>query len=157
MRGGCGPRVSVVFCTDHRDPDGRVVADWVASVACGRGDLDVDVLDLAAAGLPEVDCCAVPTPPAVRDLAPWLRFADGFVVVAPRWLPSPVARAVQWCAAGWRGKPVAFAGVPPAPLVALLAAVPVVLLDDSMRFPDRFTADRVLAEFARIPYEQRKE
>lgn len=134
-----------------------MVADWVATLACGRGDLDVDVLDLAEARLPEVDCRTVPTPPAVRDLAPWLDFADGFVVVVPRRFPSPVTRAVRWCAAAWRAKPVAFAGVAPAPLVALLAAVPVLLLDDPIRFPDRHTADRVLAEFARIPDEQRKE
>jgi hypothetical protein len=153
MRGKCGPRVSVVF----DDRDGLVVADWVATLACGRGDLDVDVLDLTAAGLPDVDPCGSSTPPAVRDLAPWLGFADGFVVVAPRRFPSPVARAVRWCAADWRAKPVAVAGAAPAPLVALLAAVPVVLLDDPVRFPDRYTADRVLAEFARIPYEQRKE
>jgi hypothetical protein len=153
MREECGPRVSVVF----DDRDGLVVADWVATLACARGDLDVDVLDLTAAGLPEVDRCGLPTPPAVRDLAPWLGFADGFVVVAPRRFPSPVARAVRWCAAGWRAKPVAVAGVAPASLVALLAAVPVVLVGGPIHFPDRFTADPVLAEFARIPYEQRKE
>lgn len=155
MRGECGPRVSVVF----GDADDRVVADWVATLACGRA-LDVDVLDLTAAGLPEVDCHTGPTPPAVRDLEPWLGSADGFVVVVPRRFPSPVVRAVRWCAAGWRAKPVAFAGVAPASLVALLAAVPVVLVENPLVFPDRFTADRALAEFAsraRIPYEQRKE
>ncbi len=155
MREECGPRVSVVFGDDD-----RVVADWVATLACGRGDLDVDVLDLTETGLPEADCRTVFTPPAVRDLAPWLDLADGFVVVAPRRFPSPVVRALRWCAAAWRAKPVAFAGVAPEPLVALLAAVPVVLVGAPMRFPDRFTADRVLAELAsraRIPYEQRKE
>jgi NAD(P)H-dependent FMN reductase len=123
--------VSVVFGC----PDDRVVAEWVATLARGRGDLDrdldgdleVDVLDLTIACLPDVDRCAGPTPPAVRDLAPWLRFADGFVVVVPRSHPSPVVRAVQWCADEWRAKPVAFAGVAPPALISLFAAVPVVL------------------------------
>ena len=125
MRGECGPRVSVVFGC----PDDRAVADRVAALACGCVDLEVDVLDLTIACLPDVDRCAGPTPPGVRDLAPWLRFADGFVVVVPRSYPSPVVRAVQWCADEWRAKPVAFAGVAPPALISLFAAVPVVLID----------------------------
>ncbi|MBE1565654.1 NADPH-dependent FMN reductase [Nonomuraea africana] len=86
--------------------DGLEVAEWLSGRACHRG-FEVDLLDLAAAGLPEVCSYEVPTPPAVQDLAPWLAAADAFVLVVPECLPPSLA---DWCAPQWRARSAAFAG-----------------------------------------------
>ncbi|GAA2642809.1 hypothetical protein GCM10010412_003020 [Nonomuraea recticatena] len=86
--------------------DGLAVAEWLSYLACPRG-FEVDLLDLQAAGLPEVCSHEVPTPPAVQDLVPWLAAADAFVVVIPECFPMSLA---DWCAPQWRARPAAFAG-----------------------------------------------
>ncbi|MFC6897964.1 NADPH-dependent FMN reductase [Nonomuraea dietziae] len=83
--------------------DGLAVAEWLSYLACPRG-FEVDLLDLQAAGLPEVCSHEVPTPPAVQDLVPWLAAADAFVVVIPECFPMSL---VDWCAPQWRARPAA--------------------------------------------------
>jgi NAD(P)H-dependent FMN reductase len=97
----------------------------LAGLAGRRARLEVDLIDLAAACLPE-PCPGVlpgdaPEPPAVRELRPWLDAADGFVVVAPaaaRQQPAgqfpggqqaagPLQRALVWCAEAFKARPVA--------------------------------------------------
>ncbi|WP_053174480.1 NADPH-dependent FMN reductase [Nonomuraea sp. SBT364] len=88
--------------------------DWLADRACRRCDVEIDLIDLAAACLPDVRPDVrpevVPTPPAVRDLAPWLASGDGFVVVVPERSPGSLSNVIAWYGREWRGKPVAFAG-----------------------------------------------
>lgn len=93
------PRVAIVTGSDH------AAACLVADRACGRAGLEVDLIDLEAACLPDLVVERVPVPPAVRDLTPWLVAADGFVVVACR--PCLLRKAVGWCGEAWRAKPVA--------------------------------------------------
>ncbi len=87
----------------------------LAGIAGRRACLEVDLIDLAAACLPEpchgVLPGAAPVPPAVRELRPWLAAADGFVVVAPAApeprAPGPLRRALAWCAEAFKARPVA--------------------------------------------------
>lgn len=97
---------------------GRVAgaeARRLAGLAGRRACLEVDLIDLAAACLPEpcpgVLPGAAPEPPAVRELRPWLDAADGFVVVAPAAVQAypagPLRRALVWCAEAFKARPVA--------------------------------------------------
>ncbi|NDL58663.1 NADPH-dependent FMN reductase [Phytoactinopolyspora mesophila] len=95
---------------------GQGLADWFAAHANRRGDIDVDVIDLTDAWLPE----AVPEliskdrtrrPRAVQDLAPWLAAADGFVVVTAEHnasFPALLKNTIDWFDAEWAAKPVGF-------------------------------------------------
>lgn len=77
-------QVAVIIGSTRTGRFGPTVAQWVAGLAGQRADLDVDVVGLVEAGLPEVspaDDGSVPSP--VRDLAPRLDQADAFVVVTP--------------------------------------------------------------------------
>ncbi|WP_419998284.1 NAD(P)H-dependent oxidoreductase [Streptomyces boninensis] len=92
---------------------GRVAAERVAVAAGQLAGREADVLDLAAACLPE-PCpgpgWCEPEPAAVRDLRPWLASADGFVAVLPAAAnspPAPLHSALTWCADAWRARPVA--------------------------------------------------
>ncbi|MFI6502422.1 NADPH-dependent FMN reductase [Nonomuraea typhae] len=93
------PRLAVVTGSDHS------AAALIAERACVTFGLEVDVIDLESACLPDPAPSRALVPPAVRDLRPWLVAAQGFVVVAVRsWT---LRKAVFWCAEAWRAKPVA--------------------------------------------------
>ncbi|NGN64872.1 NAD(P)H-dependent oxidoreductase [Streptomyces sp. A7024] len=92
---------------------GRSAAALAAAGAGRRAGREADVIDLAAACLPEPGpepgWCE-PEPAAVRDLRPWLAAADGFAVVVPARTehpPPPLRSALTWCADAWRARPVA--------------------------------------------------
>jgi NAD(P)H-dependent FMN reductase len=107
-------RVVVIIGSIRQGRFGPTAANWIAAQACGRDDLEVDVVDLAEAWLPEVlpgDQARLPTPRAVRDLAPWLAAADAFVVVTPEYnrsYPGSLKNAIDWYREEWRAKPVGF-------------------------------------------------
>lgn len=100
-------------------PAAGAEARRLAGLAGRRARLEVDLIDLAAACLPEprpgVLPGDAPEPPAVRELRPWLDAADGFVVVAPAARPrttppdsaGPLQRALVWCAEAFKARPVA--------------------------------------------------
>ncbi|MCO1659067.1 NADPH-dependent FMN reductase [Pseudonocardia humida] len=107
-------RVVVIIGSIRRGRFGPTAAGWFAAHASERDDVEVDVVDLAEAWLPEVlpDVRArLPTPQPVRDLAPWLAAADAFVVVTPEYnhgFPGALKNAIDWFREEWRAKPVAF-------------------------------------------------
>ncbi len=107
-------RVVVIIGSIRRGRFGPIAAGWFAAQACERDDVDVDVVDLAEAWLPEVlpdDQARLPTPQPVRDLAPWLAAADAFVVVTPEYnhsFPGSLKNAIDWFREEWQAKPVAF-------------------------------------------------
>ncbi|MFE3447427.1 NADPH-dependent FMN reductase [Nonomuraea sp. NPDC059194] len=122
--------------------DGLKVADWLWHIACPHG-LEVDLLDLEAAGLPEVCSSEVPTPPAVHDLRPWLAAADAFVVVRPACFPDSLA---DWYAPQWRTRPAAFAGLgDDDDAVARLRPFFATTVAEVIRYGRRGSADRVLS------------
>ncbi|MEJ2854988.1 MULTISPECIES: NADPH-dependent FMN reductase [unclassified Saccharothrix] len=89
-----------------------VVANWFTEQARQRADLDVDVLDLADVGLPDV-LAGWDEEPAdeVKAVSPRLADADAFVVVTPEYnhsFPAPLKSAIDWHNAEWRAKPVGF-------------------------------------------------
>lgn len=90
---------------------GPTVADWFAAQARQRADLEVDVIDLAEAALPEILPDGDDSPQSVRELAPWLAEADAFVVVTPEYnhsFPASLKTAIDWFFDEWQAKPVSF-------------------------------------------------
>ncbi len=85
------------------------VAAWFARVAGARGDMAVDVVDLAEARLPDV--LGTDGGPAAGDIAVRLASADAFVVVTPEYnhsFPAALKNAIDWNYEPWRAKPVGF-------------------------------------------------
>ncbi|KAB2590687.1 NADPH-dependent FMN reductase [Streptomyces arboris] len=80
-------RVAVIIGSVRSGRFGPAPADWIAAEAAKRDDLDVDVIDLARAWLPDVlpATAGTPAPQAVQDLAPWLDASDAFVIVTPEY------------------------------------------------------------------------
>lgn len=107
-------RVVVIIGSIRRGRFGPTAACWFAAQASERDDVEVDVVDLAEAWLPEVlpdERACLPTPQPVRDLAPWLAAADAFVVVTPEYnhgYPGSLKNAIDWFRDEWQAKPVAF-------------------------------------------------
>jgi NAD(P)H-dependent FMN reductase len=105
-------RVAVIIGSTRSGRFGPTVAEWFAAQARRRRELEVDVVDLAEARLPEVLTDEDEELPAeVRALAPRLAAADGFVVVTPEYnhsFPAPLKTAIDWYYAEWQAKPVAF-------------------------------------------------
>jgi NAD(P)H-dependent FMN reductase len=104
-------RVAVILSTTHDDRGGPL-ARWITGRAEARPGLDLDIIDLAEAHLPEAPGTDTgPRPLAVRDLAPWLTAADAFVLLTPernRSFPASLKNAIDWYPEEWRAKPVAF-------------------------------------------------
>ncbi|WP_192809736.1 NAD(P)H-dependent oxidoreductase [Actinomadura rudentiformis] len=151
-------RIAIIItgAADHAD---RAVAEWLAGRVHARGDAEVDLLDLGAACLPDRPAAHLPTPPAVRDLTPWLGAANGFLLVLPGTPPDQVRRAVSWCGDCWRAKPVGliwYGVVPDAEgevcaleVRSLLDSVGAVTIGEAVRFADSDRsgqADLMLAE-----------
>lgn len=105
-------RVAVIVGSTRKGRFAPTAADWFASLARQRDDLEVDVIDLAYTGLPDVLAAdGDPRPPAVAQLGPWLAEADAFVVVTPEYnhsFPGALKNAIDWFGDEWRAKPVAF-------------------------------------------------
>ncbi|MFF8608682.1 NADPH-dependent FMN reductase [Streptomyces sp. NPDC015346] len=104
-------RVAVIIGSTRTGRFGPTAANWIADEAAMRGDLDVDVIDLATAWLPDVLGAEGPAPQAVRDLSPWLASSDAFVIVTPEYnhsFPASLKNAIDWYTDEWKAKPVAF-------------------------------------------------
>ncbi|MFJ9430289.1 NADPH-dependent FMN reductase [Streptomyces sp. NPDC101490] len=153
-------RLAVIIGSTREGRFGPVVADWFVRQARARGDLVVDVVDIAEARLP----AALSAPdenggyasPEVRAYAERIAAADVFVVVTPeynRGYPAALKHAIDCVYAEWQAKPVAFVGYAGGmsggiraveqlrPVFTELHAVP---LRDSVNFPHvhtRFGAD----------------
>ncbi|WP_325050316.1 NADPH-dependent FMN reductase [Actinomadura craniellae] len=103
--------MAVIIGSTRRGRFGPTVAGWFAAQAGRRADMDVDLVDLAEARLPET----LPdhdedVPEPVRALAPRLAAADAFAVVAPEYnhgFPAPLKTAIDWYYDEWKAKPVA--------------------------------------------------
>ncbi|MFF0449734.1 NADPH-dependent FMN reductase [Streptomyces sp. NPDC004609] len=108
-------RVAVVDGSIRTGRSGPTPARWIAAEAAGREDLEVDVVDLAEARLPDAppENGTVPVPRAVRDLARRLARSDAFVIVTPEdthGFPASLGNAIGWYTDAWKAKPVALVG-----------------------------------------------
>lgn len=105
-------RVAVIIGSTRVGRFGPTVADWFVARARRRGDLDLDLVDLAETRLPDLLTDQdEPAPPQVRALAPRLAGADAFVVVTPEYnrsFPAPLKTAIDWFYEEWQAKPVTF-------------------------------------------------
>jgi NAD(P)H-dependent FMN reductase len=104
-------RMTIIIGSTRRGRFGPTVADWFAAHARRRPGFEVDVIDLAEAGLPEtLGDIDEPPPPPVRDLAPRLDAADAFAIVTPEYnhgFPAPLKTLLDWFYDEWKAKPVA--------------------------------------------------
>ncbi|MDP9842366.1 NADPH-dependent FMN reductase [Streptosporangium lutulentum] len=106
-------RVAIIIGSTRDGRFGPTVAEWFAAKARRREDLEVDVVDLAEAGLPDTLSGeeGTPAPAPVRVLAPRLAAADAFAVVTPEYnrsFPAPLKTAIDWYYEEWQAKPVTF-------------------------------------------------
>src|SRR5690349_20067263 len=103
--------VAVIVASTRTGRFGPTVADWFAQQAAKRAELDIDLIDLAAANLPvTLTDTDEPAPTEVAVLAPRLAAADAFVVVTPEYnssFPAPLKTALDWYYEEWHAKPVA--------------------------------------------------
>lgn len=102
-------RVAVIIGSTREGRFGPTVAQWLMAQAAQRGDMAVDLIDLAEIGLPEV--FTEKEPPAVTQLGVRLRAADALVVVTPEYnhgYPAALKTAIDWYQEEWHAKPVGF-------------------------------------------------
>ena len=101
--------LAIVIGSTREGRRGPAIAEWFRTAAQQRGNMDLDVIDLAAAGLPDV--LTNSRPPEVIALANRLDRADAFVIVTPEYnhsFPAPLKTAIDWYSAEWQAKPVGF-------------------------------------------------
>ncbi|WP_321477255.1 NAD(P)H-dependent oxidoreductase [uncultured Paludibaculum sp.] len=102
-------RLVVIVASTRKGRFGPTVARWFASQAAQRGDLTVDVIDLAEAQLPEA--LSDQRNAAVTAVADKLARADVFTVVTPEYnhsFPAPLKTAIDWHFKEWHAKAVGF-------------------------------------------------
>ena len=94
---------------------GGRVAEWFTNLAGARGDLAIDLIDLAAIALPERLPAAHPArggrAPAVAPFAERVAAAEAFVIVTPEYnhgYPAALKQALDLLHVEWRAKPVSF-------------------------------------------------
>jgi NAD(P)H-dependent FMN reductase len=101
--------VAVIVGSTREGRFGGTVADWFVGEASERGDMVIDLIDLAELDLP----MALPLVPAPRAQAYVERIglADAFVVITPEYnhgYPASLKQAIDLPRDEWREKPVGF-------------------------------------------------
>ncbi|QUH01123.1 NAD(P)H-dependent oxidoreductase [Saccharopolyspora erythraea] len=102
-------RLAVIVGSTREGRFAETVSAWFAEQAHTHNDMDVDVIDLADAGLPAVHP-AEATPP-LQDFAARLDAADAFVIVTPEYnhgYPASLKFAIDSAYREWNAKPVGF-------------------------------------------------
>ena len=102
-------RLAVIIGSTRQGRLGPAIARWFAAHAGARPDVDVDVIDLVEARLPEVMSSAAS--PEVAALGARLAAADAFVIVTPEYnhsFPAPLKHAIDFYSTEWQAKPIAF-------------------------------------------------
>ncbi len=100
--------LAVIIASTREGRLGGTVGSWFVDQAKQRGDLVVDLIDLAATPLPTT--MPSPAPPEVLAFANRLCAADAFVVVTPEYnhsFPGPLKSAIDSAHGEWAAKPVA--------------------------------------------------
>ena len=105
-------RLAIIIGSTREGRFGPTVTRWFAAQARHRADTEVEVIDLAEAGLPAcITAFGELKPLAVQALAPQLAQADAFVVVTPEYnhsFPASLKLALDWYRDEWQAKPVGF-------------------------------------------------
>lgn len=106
-------RVAVIIGSNREGRFGPTAARWFASHAQRRGDLTVDLVDLAETPLPTAITSRPSTEVAraLGGLTGRLDLADAFVVVTPEYnhsYPASLKAAIDWHSTQWQAKPIGF-------------------------------------------------
>ncbi|WP_327111558.1 NAD(P)H-dependent oxidoreductase [Nocardia sp. NBC_01730] len=107
-------RLAIVIGSVREGRFAPIVAAWFIAQARQRGDLEIDVIDLAE--IPLGSTAPSTSPPvhvrqALDQLTPRLADADAFVVVTPEYnhsYPAALKNAIDWHGPQFHAKPVAF-------------------------------------------------
>jgi NAD(P)H-dependent FMN reductase len=110
------PTLQIIIASTRPGRAGLPIGRWFAARAEADGRFDVDVVDLAALGLPFMDEPNHPrlrryTHQHTRDWSARVDRADAFVFVTPEYnhgLSAPLKNAIDYLHAEWRHKPVGF-------------------------------------------------
>ena len=110
------PVLQVIAGSTRPGRKGIAVAQWVARQAEAHGGFDVELVDLADAGLPVLDEPNHPrlgqyTQQHTKDWSATISRADAFVFVFPEYnhsIPGGFKNAVDSLGPEWQGKTVAF-------------------------------------------------
>jgi NAD(P)H-dependent FMN reductase len=107
-------KLAVIIGSVRQGRFGPTVANWFASEAERREDVEIDLIDLADVALgseaPSMEASAEVLQ-ALSGLTPRLDAADAFVVVTPEYnhsFPAALKNAIDWHNTQFRAKPVAF-------------------------------------------------
>lgn len=108
------PVVQVIIASTRPGRAGLPVGRWIAEHAAKRGDLDVEVVDLAEIALPVLDEPHHPRArrymrPHTRRFSELIDRADGFVMVFPEYnhsLNAALKNAIDYLFHEWTHKPV---------------------------------------------------
>ncbi|MFC7305682.1 NADPH-dependent FMN reductase [Streptomyces monticola] len=115
--GSAGPaapvRIAVILGSDREGRFGPVIADWFLSRVRERADLEVELIDVASAGLPTVlsHQPSAEVRERLGEVSPKLAAADAFVVLTPEYnhsFPAALKSLIDWHHVEWQAKPVAF-------------------------------------------------
>jgi len=106
-------RVAVIVGSVRDGRFGPVVAEWFATQARQRPELDVDVIDLADVDLPVrlTDNPAPEVAAVLADVTGRLTEAQAFVVVTPEYnhsFPASLKNLIDWHLTQWQAKPIGF-------------------------------------------------
>lgn len=108
------PRLQVIVASTRPGRVGLPVAEWFRARACSHGAFEVELIDLAAVGLPFLD---EPNHPRLRDYEhdhtkAWSKSvdsADAFAIVMPEYnygFNAPLKNAIDYLHHEWKHKPV---------------------------------------------------
>ncbi|MFH8609931.1 NADPH-dependent FMN reductase [Streptomyces sp. NPDC018029] len=102
-------KVAVIVASTREGRFAPTITDWFTGQAAHRPDLDIDVIDLAEARLPEG--LSKRPGPEVTGITRRIDAADAFVVITPEYnhsYPASLKTAIDWHYEEWRAKPVGF-------------------------------------------------
>ena len=112
------PKIGVIISSTRPTRFGDKPAKWIADHAAARGDIDVEIVDLADYDLPLFDAPAsdlwMPTPNPVA--AKWqakLNEFDGYIIVTAEYnrsITGVLKNAIDWAYTPFVRKAVAFVG-----------------------------------------------
>lgn len=141
-------RVAVVVGSVREGRFGPTAAEWFADSARNHEAVEVDLIDLAEAGVPErLVEEEKDTPDEVRALGARLARADAFVLVTPEYnrsFPASLKTAIDWFQEAWKAKPagfVSYGGVTGGRLAVeqlrlIMAELQVITVRDALCFPN---------------------
>lgn len=102
-------RIVAILASTREGRFAPVIAQWFLQECGFHEDLQVTLLDLQEARLPET-LSGQPSH-AVTDFHTAIDDADGFVIITPEYnhsFPAPLKTALDWSSKGWAAKPVGF-------------------------------------------------